>query len=123
MLLPEDTNIVVHDVQTVLRVCGSGARPKTVSKPVNLGHHPDRRGNGTEHGDGGGVGGGVHSGKGVLSPQTLGTKPNDVRGGLRGRIQMWEMKSQTTRDEKCTLYNTAMNQRPKLSDRQEMDRS
>ena len=123
MRVPDDANIVVHDVQTVSRVWGSGARPKTVSKPVNPGHHQDRKGNGTEHGGGGGVGGGVHSGRGVLSPQTLGTKPNDVRGGLRGRIQMWEMKSQLTRDEKCTLYSTAVDPRPKLSDRQEMDRS
>ena len=51
------------------------------------------------------------------------TKPNRVKGGLLARVQMWEMKTQLSRDEKCTLYSTAVSPRPELSDRQEMDRS
>ena len=38
-------------------------------------------------------------------------------------IHLEKMKSQQTRDEKCTLYSTAVDPRPKLSDRQEIERS
>ena len=75
------------------------------------------------YGDGGGVGGDGGMRGGVFSPLPLKTKPNEVSGGLKARIQMWEMKTQPSGDEKCTLYSTAVDPRPELSDRQEMDRS
>ena len=69
------------------------------------------------------MGGIVDRGRGVFSPLPLKTKPNEVSGGLKARIQMWEMKTQPSGDEKCTLFSTASEPGPDLSDRQEMDTS
>ena len=94
-----------------------------MSKAYKPGHHRDRRGGGAEYGDGGGVGGVVGRGRGVFSPLPLKTKPNEVSGGLKARILLWEMKTQKSGDEKCTEYNTAPGPGPDFSDRQETEPS